>query len=108
MDQGHTGYKRHEGAGLRSSGLCSRGSVRCAAFVSFITFVSFVTPASAELVFFSSGRTLSIKSHHVDGNSLVLTMRGGGEIVCEALDLDPKQLVHYGLGITNVIGISVE
>ena len=40
-------------------------------------------PARAELVFFASGRSLSIKGHHVDGDSLVLTLRDGGEIVCE-------------------------
>jgi soluble lytic murein transglycosylase-like protein len=40
-------------------------------------------PASAEIVFFSTGRTLSVKSHRVDGDSLVLILRNGGEIVCE-------------------------
>ena len=55
-------------------------------FVSFVTFVSFVLgahTASAEIVFFNTGRTLSVKSHRVDGDSLVLVLRGGGEIVCE-------------------------
>ena len=54
--------------------------------VSFVFFVSFVfvaLPARAELVFFSTGRSLSVKSHRVDGDSLVLVLRGGGEIVCE-------------------------
>ena len=41
-------------------------------------------PARAELVFFSNGRTLSVKGHHTEGASLVLALRGGGEIVCEA------------------------
>lgn len=41
------------------------------------------TPARAELVFFSTGRTLSVKAHRLEGNSLVLTLRGGGEILCE-------------------------
>ena len=41
-------------------------------------------PAHAELVFFSSGRTLSVKGHHADGDSLVLNLRGGGEIVCDS------------------------
>ncbi|HEY1911722.1 MAG TPA: lytic transglycosylase domain-containing protein [Vicinamibacterales bacterium] len=45
-------------------------------------------PASAELVFFTSGRTLSIKAHRAEGESLVLTMRGGGEIVCDAAVVD--------------------
>jgi hypothetical protein len=41
-------------------------------------------PARAELVFFATGRTLSVKAHRVEGSSLVLTLRSGGEVVCEA------------------------
>ena len=56
------------------------------AFVFFVTFGSLflsARPAQAELVFFNTGRTLSVKSHRADGDSLVLVLRGGGEIVCE-------------------------
>jgi soluble lytic murein transglycosylase-like protein len=58
-------------------------------FVSFVTFVSSVlalgvAPARAELAYFATGRTLSIKAHRVDGNSLVLTLRSGGEVICDA------------------------
>ena len=42
------------------------------------------TPANAELVFFSTGRSMSVKAHRVEGDSLVLVLRGGGEIVCES------------------------
>src|SRR5262245_11502804 len=42
------------------------------------------SPARAELVFFSTGRTMSVKGHRVEGESVVLTLRSGGEIVCEA------------------------
>jgi soluble lytic murein transglycosylase-like protein len=49
-----------------------------------IGVVMFALPARAELVYFNTGRTLSVKSHRADGDSLVLTMRGGGEIVCDA------------------------
>lgn len=41
-------------------------------------------PARAELVYFTSGRTLSVKSYAVDGGSIVLALRGGGEVVCES------------------------
>lgn len=41
-------------------------------------------PAHAELVFFATGRTMSVKSHRAEGDSLVLTLRAGGEIVCDA------------------------
>jgi soluble lytic murein transglycosylase-like protein len=40
--------------------------------------------ARAELLFFSSGRTLSVQSHQVEGGSLVIQLRGGGEIICDA------------------------
>jgi soluble lytic murein transglycosylase-like protein len=56
-------------------------------FVSLVTFVSLVAssvPARAELAYFSTGRTQSIKEQRVEGESLVLTLRNGGEIVCEA------------------------
>ena len=40
-------------------------------------------PASAEIVFLTSGRTLSVKSHRFDGESIVLTLRSGGEVTCD-------------------------
>jgi soluble lytic murein transglycosylase-like protein len=52
-------------------------------FIAFVSFVAISADAHAEIVFFSSGRTMSVKSHHTDGESLVLTLRNGGEIVCE-------------------------
>ena len=49
-----------------------------------VAIVFAAVPARAELVFFGTGRTLSVKSHHLDGESLVLTLRGGGEIICDS------------------------
>jgi soluble lytic murein transglycosylase-like protein len=40
-------------------------------------------PAMAELAYFSNGTSLSIRDHREDGDSLVLSLRAGGEIVCE-------------------------
>lgn len=40
-------------------------------------------PASAEIVYLSSKRTLSVKSHRVEGDSVILTLRGGGEVTCD-------------------------
>jgi soluble lytic murein transglycosylase-like protein len=65
----------------------TRGSEVRRLVVSFVALMSLVcaaTPARAELVFFQSGSSLSIRSHREDGSSLVLTMRGGGEMVCDA------------------------
>jgi soluble lytic murein transglycosylase-like protein len=39
--------------------------------------------AKAEIVVLTSGATLSIKSHRVEGDSIVLQMRNGGEVSCD-------------------------
>ncbi len=61
----------------------ARGAVawRLALTTLAATFVP--SAAHAELVYFATGRSLSVKSHRVDGDSLVLALRGGGEIVCD-------------------------
>ena len=50
-----------------------------AAILALLTAV----PASAEIVFLTSGRTLSVKSHRIEGESIVLTLRSGGEVTCD-------------------------
>jgi soluble lytic murein transglycosylase-like protein len=55
-----------------------------------VAAVACAAPAQAELAFFSNGRTLSIRSHRVEGDSLILSLRGGGEIVC-----DPLMIVRF-------------
>jgi soluble lytic murein transglycosylase-like protein len=40
--------------------------------------------AHAELVTFATGRTLSVRSHTVDGSMLVLQLRAGGEMAVDA------------------------
>jgi hypothetical protein len=47
-----------------------------AAFALFTT----AAPAAAEIVFLNSGRTLSVKTHKVDGESITLTLRSGGSV----------------------------
>jgi hypothetical protein len=46
------------------------------------------TQAHAEIVILSSGRTLSAKSHRVEGDSVVLQMRNGGEVTCSKSLID--------------------
>ena len=58
-------------------------SIRGKSLLACVAFVSLAVPARAELVYFNTGRTLSVKSHRVDGDSLVLQLRGGGEMVCD-------------------------
>ena len=59
-------------------------------FVSVMVCVAAATPARAELAFFASGSAMSIRGHHLDGDSLVLSLRSGGEIVCE-----PSTIVRF-------------
>jgi hypothetical protein len=76
----HKGHKEQEGH--KGNGSLPRDRT----FVSMVSFVVIMLsawPAHAELVFFASGRSLSVKGHHTEGDSLVLVLRGGGEIVCE-------------------------
>src|SRR5947207_5856044 len=40
-------------------------------------------PARAELVFFTSGRSMSVKGHREESGSVVLMLRAGGEMVFE-------------------------
>jgi len=49
-----------------------------------LSVLGIATPVRAELIYFTSGRTLNVKEHRRDGDSLVLTLRSGGEVVCEA------------------------
>jgi hypothetical protein len=40
-------------------------------------------PAGAELVYFQTGRALSVRAVRSEGDGLLLQLRGGGEIVCD-------------------------
>jgi hypothetical protein len=57
-------------------------SIRLCLAVAFALTLS-VAPADAEIVYLTSGRTLSVKTHRVDGETIVLTLRGGGEVSCD-------------------------
>jgi len=57
--------------------------VRLHSLVSLIV-LGLAAPAQAELVFFASGQTMSVKAHRSEGDRLVLSLRGGGELACDA------------------------
>lgn len=40
-------------------------------------------PAAGEIIVLSSGRTLSVKGHRYQGDSIILTLRTGGEVTCD-------------------------
>ncbi len=56
-----------------------------------------VIPARAEIVFFNNGRNLSIESHHLEGDEMVMDMRGGGEMTLDAsliAHIDPDEVPY--------------
>jgi soluble lytic murein transglycosylase-like protein len=55
------------------------------------------TPARAELVFFPSGRALSVQAVRSTGDLLVLKLRGGGEITCDSnliVSVEPDEIEY--------------
>ena len=42
--------------------------------------LTIATPASAELIFFSEQRSMSVASHRVEGDRVIVALRGGGEM----------------------------
>src|ERR1051325_1487346 len=45
--------------------------------------ITAAAPARAELVFFQSGRAMSVRAIRSDGDEIVLQLRGGGDIHCD-------------------------
>ena len=50
--------------------------------------LAFAVPASADLVFLVNGRSLSVTAHRIEGDRIMLSLRGGGELVCETALVD--------------------
>jgi len=44
--------------------------------------------ARAEIIVLSSGRTISVKSHEIKGESIILTLRTGGTVTCDRSLID--------------------
>jgi soluble lytic murein transglycosylase-like protein len=64
--------------------------VRSTRFALALLCLAAAAPARAELAFFAGGQPMSIQGHHVEGGQLVLSLRSGGEIVC-----DPELIVRF-------------
>ena len=63
----------------------------------FVVFQLIALPVRAELVFFSTGRYLSVKNHRIDGDSLVLGLRSGGEVACDRtviVSIEPDEVPY--------------
>jgi hypothetical protein len=57
-------------------------AIRLAAAVALVLTAA-AGQAQAEIVFLTSGRSLSVKGHRVDGERIVLALRTGGEVTCD-------------------------
>ena len=55
------------------------GLILCTVFLS----ITAAAPARAELVFFQSGRAMSVRAIRSDGDELILQLRSGGDIHCD-------------------------
>jgi membrane-bound lytic murein transglycosylase B len=56
-----------------------------------------VSSASAEIVYLTSGRTLSVKAHRQEGDTMVLSLRAGGEVSFDHALVDkivPDEVPH--------------
>lgn len=65
--------------------------------------------ASAELVLLASGRHLSVSDYRVDGDSIVLTLGSGGEIVCPralVVEIRPDEVPEAGVGAAAAVALA--
>lgn len=49
-------------------------------YVFALIALAVASPASADLIFFTNDRTMSVASHRVEGDRLIVKLRGGGEM----------------------------
>jgi hypothetical protein len=49
-------------------------------YLFFLIALAIATPASAELIFFSAQRSMSVASHRFEGDRIIVSLRGGGEM----------------------------
>jgi hypothetical protein len=55
-----------------------------AAALTIVAGLAVATPASAELLFFSDAQSMSIAGHRVEGDRVIVTLRGGGEMTLDS------------------------
>ena len=60
------------------------GQIAATAMFVAVCVLALAQTAHAEIVYFSNGRTMSVRSHREEGDRLVLSLRSGGEMVVDA------------------------
>lgn len=78
-----------------------------------VCLLALAQTARAELVYFSNGRTMSVKSHRAEDDRLVLSLRAGGEMVVDAAlvsDIGPDEVPYPEpqeiVAVTDAPGVS--
>jgi hypothetical protein len=66
--------------------LIRKGAVLAAA--SLLAWLALAGVSSAEMLFLTTGRTMTVRSHRVEGGRLILSMVGGGEVTCDPALVD--------------------
>ena len=59
------------------------GRIAVTALSVVVCLLAVVQTVHAEIVYFSNGRTMSVRSHREEGDRLVLSLRSGGEMVVD-------------------------
>ena len=73
------------------------GRVAATAVAVVVCLLAVAQTAQAELVYFSNGRTMSVRSHREEGDRLVLSLRSGGEMVVDraiVADVGPDEVPY--------------
>ena len=52
--------------------------------LTIVAGLAVATPASAELLFFSDAQSMSIAGHRIEGDRVIVTLRGGGEMTLDS------------------------
>jgi hypothetical protein len=61
------------------------------AAASLLAWLALAGVSAAEMVFLTSGRTMTVRSHRLEGGRLILSLVGGGEVTC-----DPSLVDRFG------------
>ncbi len=58
------------------------------ASASLLAWLALAGVSAAEMLIFTSGRTMTVRSHRLEGGRMVLSLVGGGEVTCDAALVD--------------------
>jgi soluble lytic murein transglycosylase-like protein len=75
-------------------------------YIVALILVAFATPASAELIFFSETRSMSVAGHRFEGDRIIVTLRGGGEMTFDraiVTKITPDEVPYVEPGMAQTV-----